>query len=81
MPRAAPAGDPEWAAQLIERHLEEQILRRSEGHHGALAFGRHLRITYWYSAQVLRAGIFHDQEPSDPSTPDAREVPSRLGGD
>jgi LuxR family transcriptional regulator, maltose regulon positive regulatory protein len=23
--------DPEWAARLIERHLEEQILRRSEG--------------------------------------------------
>lgn len=28
---ALAAGDPEWAAQLIERHLEEQILRRSEG--------------------------------------------------
>jgi LuxR family transcriptional regulator, maltose regulon positive regulatory protein len=25
------AEDPEWAARLIERHLEEQILRRSEG--------------------------------------------------
>ena len=23
--------DPEWAARLVERHLEEQILRRSEG--------------------------------------------------
>jgi LuxR family transcriptional regulator, maltose regulon positive regulatory protein len=28
---ALAAGDPEWAARLIERHLEEQILRRSEG--------------------------------------------------
>jgi LuxR family transcriptional regulator, maltose regulon positive regulatory protein len=28
---ALAAGDPNWAAQLIERHLEEQILRRSEG--------------------------------------------------
>jgi LuxR family transcriptional regulator, maltose regulon positive regulatory protein len=28
---ALAADDPEWAARLIERHLEEQILRRSEG--------------------------------------------------
>jgi LuxR family maltose regulon positive regulatory protein len=28
---ALAAGDPHWAARLIERHLEEQILRRSEG--------------------------------------------------
>jgi LuxR family maltose regulon positive regulatory protein len=28
---ALAAGDPDWAAQLIKRHLEEQILRRSEG--------------------------------------------------
>ncbi|HEV3464428.1 MAG TPA: AAA family ATPase, partial [Actinomycetota bacterium] len=28
---ALAAADPEWAARLIERHLEEQILRRSEG--------------------------------------------------
>jgi LuxR family transcriptional regulator, maltose regulon positive regulatory protein len=28
---ALDADDPEWAARLIERHLEEQILRRSEG--------------------------------------------------
>jgi LuxR family maltose regulon positive regulatory protein len=28
---ALAAGDPDWAARLIERHLEEQILRRSEG--------------------------------------------------
>jgi LuxR family maltose regulon positive regulatory protein len=27
---ALAAGDPGWAARLIERHLEEQILRRSE---------------------------------------------------
>jgi hypothetical protein len=33
------------------------------------------------TAQALRAGIFHDQEPSDPSTPDGREVPPRLDGD
>jgi hypothetical protein len=33
------------------------------------------------TAQALRAGIFHDQEPSDPSTPDAREVPSRVDSD
>jgi hypothetical protein len=26
------------------------------------------------TAQAFWAGIFHDQEPSDPSTPDAREV-------
>ncbi|HEX8135837.1 MAG TPA: LuxR C-terminal-related transcriptional regulator, partial [Actinomycetes bacterium] len=28
---ALAASDPHWAARLIERHLEEQILRRSEG--------------------------------------------------
>jgi LuxR family transcriptional regulator, maltose regulon positive regulatory protein len=28
---ALAADDPHWAARLIERHLEEQILRRSEG--------------------------------------------------
>jgi LuxR family maltose regulon positive regulatory protein len=28
---ALAAADPHWAARLIERHLEEQILRRSEG--------------------------------------------------
>jgi LuxR family maltose regulon positive regulatory protein len=28
---ALDAADPHWAARLIERHLEEQILRRSEG--------------------------------------------------
>jgi LuxR family transcriptional regulator, maltose regulon positive regulatory protein len=28
---ALAAGDPYWAARLIERHLEEQIVRRSEG--------------------------------------------------
>jgi LuxR family maltose regulon positive regulatory protein len=28
---ALAAEDPEWAARLIERHLEQQILRRSEG--------------------------------------------------
>jgi len=28
---ALAAEDPDWAARLIERHLEEQILRRSEG--------------------------------------------------
>jgi LuxR family maltose regulon positive regulatory protein len=28
---ALAADDPEWAARLVERHLEEQILRRSEG--------------------------------------------------
>jgi hypothetical protein len=33
------------------------------------------------TAHALRAGIFHDQEPSDPSAPDAREVPPRLDGD